>query len=59
MKYIAFVIKGLETICEEELKTLNGVEILNTQQKFIFFEYSGDISCLKSLRTIDDISIYI
>ena len=59
MKYIAFVTKGLEKICEEELKTLNGVKILGIQQKFIIFKYSGDVSCLKNLKTIDDISIYV
>lgn len=59
MKYIAFVTKGLEEISEEEIKSLEGVTILSRSQKILEFEYNGELSKLKSLRTIDDIGIYI
>ena len=59
MKYIAFVTKGLEEISEEEIKFIKDVTILSTKQKTIEFEYLGDITNLKTLRTVDDIGIYI
>lgn len=59
MQYIAFVTKGLEQISGEEIKALNDVTILSTKQKTIEFEYLGEITNLKTLRTVDDIGIYI
>jgi 23S rRNA G2445 N2-methylase RlmL len=59
MKYIAFITKGIEAICSKELKSIEGLDIVSVDQKFITFEYSGDPEKLKELRTIDDIGIMI
>ena len=59
MQYIAFVTKGLEKISEDEIQSLKDTDILSTEQKTIKFEYSGKLENLKTLRTVDDIGIYI
>lgn len=59
MIYIAFVTKGLETISRDELSSIDGVEIISVDQKFIRFSYQGNIEALKNLKTVDDIGILI
>ena len=59
MKYIAFVTKGLEEISKDELLSFKNLRILDIKQKFIEFNYDGNPLNLKTLKTIDDIGIYI
>lgn len=59
MKYIAFVTKGLEEISKDELLSSKNLKILDIKQKFIEFNYDGNPLNLKTLKTIDDIGIYI
>lgn len=58
MNYIAFVTKGLETICQKELERF-GVQITSTDQKFIRFSFEGNPALLKDLKTVDDIGLLI
>jgi 23S rRNA G2445 N2-methylase RlmL len=59
MNYIAFVTKGIESICAEELKLLTGLKILSVNQKFIEFEFDGNPTDLRTIRTVDDIGILV
>lgn len=59
MKYIAFTVKGLEPIANEEIKSkLAGVKILDQGIKRIIFE-TDDVSNLVQLRTVDDLGYFI
>lgn len=59
MKYIAFVIKGLEEICERELLSIGGLSVRDKSNKFIKFDYNGNPKKLQSLRTVDDVGIIL
>jgi len=59
MKYLAYLVKGLENICVQELSALPDIKIISTSPKHIVFEYTSSPSNLLSLKTIDDIGIYL
>lgn len=59
MKYVAYIVKGLENICVQELSALPDIKIISTSPKHIVFEYTSSPSNLLSLKTIDDIGIYL
>ncbi len=60
MELIIFCVKGLEQICERELRLLfPAIQILEIRTKVIIFEYSGDLNLLKKIRTADDICVYV
>jgi 23S rRNA G2445 N2-methylase RlmL len=59
MEYIAFVTKGLEEISVKEIQSLGKSEILSVKQKIIRFKSFNKKSDLKSLKTVDDIGIFI
>lgn len=41
MKYLAYIVKGLENICVQELSALPGNKIISTSPKHIVFEYTS------------------
>ncbi len=59
MEYIAFVTKGLEEISANEIQSLEDSEILSIKQKIIRFKSFNKTSDLKSLKTVDDIGVFI
>lgn len=60
MKFAAFCTKGLENICEMELRQFDTqVMIIEKRTKLIVFEYTDNPENLKNLRTIDDICIFV
>jgi 23S rRNA G2445 N2-methylase RlmL len=58
MEFIAFVTKGLEKISADELSSIPDLKVKTIQDKFIKFEYDGDLNLLAKVRTIDDISLF-
>jgi 23S rRNA G2445 N2-methylase RlmL len=60
MRFVAFTIKGIEGIVEQELREQVGaIEIAHRSDKVILFDYEGSLEPLTKLRTVDDIGIYI
>jgi len=59
MKYLAYIVKGLENICVQELSALPDIKIISTSPKHIVFEYTSSSNNLLDLKTIDDIGIYL
>ena len=59
MKYIAYIVKGLENICSKELSSLTNLNILEKSSKHIIFEYNLESENLLKLKTIDDIGILL
>lgn len=60
MKMVAFTIKGLENIAENELLKIKGV-VSNVQKydKVLLFDYEGLLSELTNLKTVDDIGFFV
>ena len=59
MKYIAFTVKGLESIASQEIQSkLTGVSIMDQGPKRIIFETEDNVN-LNKLRTIDDIGFFL
>jgi 23S rRNA G2445 N2-methylase RlmL len=60
MKYIAYVVKGLEKIASEEIKIkIPGSKINETGDKRILFEAELQPNAVNILRTIDDLGLFI
>lgn len=60
MKFIVFCVKGLEQICEQELRLFfPNIQILEARTKVIIFDYSGDLNLFKKIKMADDICVYI
>jgi len=59
MKYIAFTVKGLESIASEEIKTkLAGAKILDQGPKRVIFDTNQEVG-LTTLRTVDDLGFFL
>lgn len=60
MRLVAYTIKGLENIVENELYLVLGmVKIVQKQDKIIIFDYEGNLENITKLRTVDDIGIFV
>lgn len=60
MQIIAFTVKGLENIAENELLKIKGA-VTNVQKynKVLLFDYTGSLPELTILKTIDDIGLFV
>lgn len=60
MQYIAYTVKGLEEIARRELQEkLSDFRLIESADKYIIFESEESYSLLSSLRTVDDLGIFI
>lgn len=58
-KVFAITTRGLETISANELATLPGVTVEQIAYRRIFASCQGSLSSLLSLRTVDDVFLYM
>lgn len=59
-KFIAYCTKGLEGLVWEEIRsTIVDADLLETSSKRILFESSSDFIALTSLKTVDDLGLFI
>jgi 23S rRNA G2445 N2-methylase RlmL len=60
MKLLAHTIKGLESICRDELiHKLDDIEVSATQTKKVFFNTSCFQTQMADLRSVDDLSLFV
>ena len=58
MKFVAYVVKGLEDFAIQEVKeTLKDVEIQSLWDKYILFESTSSFRDISNLRLIDDVGL--
>ncbi|MFW5719892.1 MAG: TRM11 family SAM-dependent methyltransferase [Candidatus Dojkabacteria bacterium] len=60
MHYIAYTVKGLEKVAEEEIvSTCPDAEIIQVEEKVVMFRTEGGQEDLLRLRTVDDIGLLV
>lgn len=60
MRFVAYTIKGLEEIAENELhEKLGEIKVVQKGDKVIVFDYEGNIDVLTKLRTVEDVGVFV
>lgn len=60
MRFVAYTIKGLENVVESELhEVLGAINVIKRDDKVLLFDYEGSLELLESLRTVDDIGVFV
>lgn len=60
MKLVAYTVKGLENIVENELNAVLGsIQLIQKEDKIVIFDYEGSLEKINKLRTAEDIGIFV
>lgn len=59
MKYIAWIVAGLQDIAQQELEERIRADVHEVHKKYIIFSSAASVQTIKTLRCIDDVSIFV